>query len=100
MYNINPEQLFHYFNNTLSYEKAKKLTSVTIVKCIFYITVEIVGHNKNFDCHCLKYKICKTLISVLVKRKRIKLLLFVDNSNNKTTSDEELFNSYGIWAKF
>ena len=35
-----------------------------------------------------------------MERKRIKLLLFVDNSNYKTISDEELFNSYGIWAKF
>ena len=56
MYNINPEQLFHYFNNTLSYEKAKKLTSVTIAKCIFYITVEIVGHNKNLTAIVLNIK--------------------------------------------
>ena len=48
----------------------------------------------------LNVKSCKTLISVLVERKRIKLLLFVGNSNYKAISDEELFNSYGIWAKF
>ena len=99
MYNINSEH-FYYFNNTVSYEKVKKLTSVTIEKCICYITVEIVGHNKNYDCRCFKCQICKTLIFFLVERKRIKLLLFVDNSNYKTISDEELFNSYGIWAKF
>ena len=94
MYNINPEQVFHYFSNILSYKK------VTTAKCVCYITVEIVGHNKNYDCRCFKCQICKTLISVMVERKRIKLLLFVDNSNYKTLSYGELFNSYGIWAKF
>ena len=100
MNSINPKQVFHYFNDTFSYEKAKKLTSVTTVNCICYITVEIIGHNKNYDSRCFKCQICKALISVLVERKRIKLLLFVGNSNYKTISDEELFSSNGIWDKF
>ena len=48
----------------------------------------------------LNVKSCKTLISVLVERKWIKLLLFVGNSNYKTISDEEFFSSNGIWDKF
>ena len=100
MYNINPEQVFHYFNNIISYMKAKKLTFMTTAKCICYITVEIVEHNKNYDCGSFRCQICKTLISVLVERERIKLILFVDNSNYKTISDEKLFNSHRIWAKF
>ena len=48
----------------------------------------------------LNVKSCKTLISVLVERKRIKLLLFVGNSNYKTISDEELFSSNGNGINF
>ena len=78
MQNIYPEQVFDYFNHVVSLEKAKKLTSITIARCISHVTKEIQEHNENFHCHCFKCRICRVLLFILVERKNEKLLLLVN----------------------
>ena len=57
MHNIYPEQIYDYFNNVASYEKANKLASVTIARCICHIMLEIKDYNENFNCHCFKCRV-------------------------------------------
>ena len=48
------EQLFHYFNNFVSHKKAKKLIPASFARYICLVTIEIAGHDENFDCHFFK----------------------------------------------
>ena len=106
MQKIKPENVFCCFNDFLSRKKAENLTSVTIAKCICFIKINVVGHNKNYECHCFNCQVCGMLISVRVKTKRIKLLFLVrikllflvNNKNYNTVSNEKLLKSYDIWA--
>ena len=86
MHNIYPEQIYDYFTHVVSYEKAKKLTSVTIIRCICHITLEMKGHNENFNCHYFKCYVCRIIQSILVERRQDKLLLLVNMNNYKTIS--------------
>ena len=96
MQKTKPESVIYYFNAFLTHKKAENLLSITIARCICFITIKVVGHNKNSICHCFKCQVCRMLISVLVKRKRVKLLLFVNNKNYNTIYNEELLKSYDI----
>ena len=98
MQKIKPENVFCCFNDFLSHKKAENLTSVIIAKCICFIKIKVVGHNKNYECHCFNCQVCGMLISVQVKTKRIKLLFLVNNKSYNTISNEKLLKSYDIWA--
>ena len=76
MQNICLEQVFHYFNNIIGFEKAKKLTSVSLAQCICHVTIEAAGHDQNCKCYFFKCRIFCALLSALIERKRIKLLFF------------------------
>ena len=54
MQNICLEQVFHYFNNIIGFEKAKKLTSVSLGQCICHVTIEAAGHDQNWKCYYFK----------------------------------------------
>ena len=93
MQNIDPEQIFDYMNNIVNYEKAKKLTSITIARCIYHITLEIKEHSLNFNCHCFKCRVCRILLAILVERKQGKLLLLINTSNYNVISEETLYDN-------
>ena len=96
MQNIYPEQVFDYFNHVVSLEKAKKIISITIARCISHVTKEIQGHNETFHCHYFKCRICRVLLFVLVERKNKKLHLLVNMNNYNIISEEKLYDNI-IW---
>ena len=61
--------IFDYMNNIVNYEKAKKLASITIARCLCRTTLEIKEHSLNFNCHCCKCRVPKILLAILVERK-------------------------------
>ena len=87
---IDPRHVFDYFNNSVNETMIEKFSSITITKCVCYITTKVVGHNKNFNCRCFQCHVCKSLVDTLVKRKRIKLLLVINYKNFKTISFEDI----------
>ena len=52
MQNIHPEQVFCYFDNIISLEKVKKLTSVSLAQYICHVRKETAGHDENCKCYC------------------------------------------------
>ena len=48
MNNICPEQVFDCFANVADYQKAKKLSSISIDRCICHLTLPTEGHSKIF----------------------------------------------------
>ena len=95
--NIDPRHVFDYFNYSLNETITEKFSSITIAKCICYIMTKVVGH-KNFKCRCFQCQVCKSLVNTFVKRKRMKLLLVINNKNFETISFEELMDSYNMWG--
>ena len=98
--NIDPRHVFDYFNYSINETMIEKFSSITIAKCICYITTKVVGHSKNYNCRCFQCQVCKLLVNTLVKRKRkrMKLLLVVNNKNFETMSFEELMDSHNMWG--
>ena len=97
MNNICPEQVFDYFANVGDYQKAKKLSLISIDCCICHLTLPIEGHRKNFYCHCFKCRICRILLFALVVRKNGKLLLLSMNKSYKVISDNMLYDNIDFW---
>ena len=93
MQNIHPEQIFDYMINIVNYEKAKKLTSITITHCICRTMLEIKEYSLNFNCHCFKCRVPKILLAILVERKREKFFLLINTSNYNDISEETLYNN-------
>ena len=96
MQNINPEQILDYVNHVVSFDRATKLTFVTIAKCICHTTLQITNHSSNYSFHCLKCRVYSILITVLFQRGRKKLLLLVNTSNYQTVSEETLYDNFSI----
>ena len=62
------------------------------------LPTEIEDHMNFFNCHCLKCCICRILLSVLVERKRHKLLPLINTSNYNIISEDIINNNVNIWG--
>ena len=94
MQKVKPDKILDYFNNLVSYEKAKQLKSVSVARSICYLTIQIESHN--FFCHCFSCRIYRVLLSVLCERYDQKLLLIVNKNNYNTISDETIYENINI----
>ena len=63
--NLNPRFLFVCFENGLSYERAKKLSSRTLVCCIRFLCSQTYRHNSEKTCYCYKGRLARFLIDLL-----------------------------------
>ena len=78
---VHPTNIFLYFDNFLSPDKAKNLHSFCIARSIRYIATLIKGHSDSYRCHCFKCLVYRLLISVLSSGGRKKLLNIVNSKN-------------------
>ena len=92
---VHPENIFLYFDNHLSYPKAKNLHSFCIIRSIRYIVSLIRGHNSSYKCHCFKCRVCRLLISTIFSRGHKKLLLIVTSRNYIFVTDKNIYDSLG-----
>ena len=91
---LNPRFLFVYFENGLSYERAKKLSSRTLVRCIRFLCSQTYIHNSEKVCYCYKGRLARLLIDLLHNRGHLPLICVMAN-NNYLRSDRyivEFFN--------
>ena len=48
MQKVKPDKILDYFNNLVSYEKAKQLESVSVARSICYLPIQIESYNVHF----------------------------------------------------
>ena len=85
-------------NHVVSFDKATKLTSVTIARCVCHITLQITNHSPNYSGHCFKCCVYRILIAILFPRSREKLLLLVNTNNYQVISEETLYDNFNTWG--
>ena len=54
MHKIKPENVIYYFNAFLAHKKAENLLSITIARCICFITIKVVGTIKIIILYIMK----------------------------------------------
>ena len=97
MKNITIYEIYSYMNNVVDQKKVETLTLMTIERCICLLVGEISLYNESFNCHCFKCRVWRVLLSVLVQRKRYKLLLLIHVSNYNSISEETIYDNVIIW---
>ena len=63
-----------YFCDIVDQNKAKKLHSICIARCIRFLVEHVRGHNGKLPFHCFKCRICRVLMNELLSRKDFNLL--------------------------
>ena len=86
-------EIYNYMDNFVDFEKAKKLDSITIARCICFSVTEIEGHHSYFHCHCFKCCTCRVLLNDLVGRKKYQLLLLINISNYNDISEDAIYEN-------
>ena len=93
MQSIFPDRIFNYMNHIVCFNKASKLNSICIARCICYIATQIEGYNENFSCYYFKCCVCRVPLCILTSRKCEKLLLLTSRNNYDVISDDKLYSN-------
>ena len=78
---LNPRFLFAYFENGVSYERTKKLSSRTLVCCIRFLCSQTYRHNSEKKCYCYKCRLARLLTNLLCNRGHLPLIYVMANNN-------------------
>ena len=78
---VNPRFLFVYFENGLSYDRAQKLSSRTLVCCICFLCTQTYRDNSESTCYCHKYRLARMLIGLLRYRGHLPLICVIVQDN-------------------
>ena len=83
---LNPRFLFLYFENGLHYDRAKKLSSRTLVRCNRFLYSQTYRHNSENTCYCYKCWLDRLLIDLLHQRGRLPLIFVIAQNNCRRSS--------------
>ena len=64
-----------YMNNVVDQKKVKKLTSVTIARCICFLVGEISSHNVPFKCNCFEVSCLLSPIEHSCSKKKTQIFI-------------------------
>ena len=85
---FHPQNIFLYFDNHLSYPKAKNLHYFCIARSTRCIAPVIKGPSSSCKCCCFKCLTSPLLISILLSRGHKKLFSIVISKNYMFVTDE------------
>ena len=78
---LSPQFLFVCFENDLHYDRAKKLSSRTLVLSIRLLCSENYRHNSENTCYCYKCWLARLLIDLLRQRGHLPLIIVIAQKN-------------------
>lgn len=87
--------IYEYMNNVVDERKARKLDSISLLRCFCFMLTETASHEKIFavsKCFCFCSQIKNLIKDILIERNEQRLLLVLNVSNFNFLSDNDVFN--------
>ena len=71
----------NYFDSVLDYQKAAKLYSPCLVRCVCFLISKTSKHHPDVTCICFKCKLARMFITILCCRRHLALLSIMSKNN-------------------